>query len=346
MDNTNAPKLLTRIKEFFVKKAASFKKNANIVRELVKKNVKIQYRNSAIGAIWTILNPLLNMLVMYFVFSNVLGYKDDKTYALYLLCGTITFALMRAGTTQSMTSLVNNRGLLTKNKISYFVFPVSNNLSAVINFAFSLIALLTVMIFVAFFNNVFEIFSPNLLLILIMLPALFLFSYGLSLILSALYVFFRDIQHFYNVFLTLWTYLTPMFYKVDRFANSEDLSAKFITAVINLNPMYHFVEFFRDAAYRCAENTQFVANCGELKTEFIQKGTEMVEVTVGSSQFWDSLVSGEGMTKAIEMLETAQMYAPLPGAQEILILYGWGIGAFLIGTLVFLLTRRKFIFYI
>lgn len=334
MDNTNAPKLLTRIKEFFVKKAASFKKNANIVRELVKKNVKIQYRNSAIGAIWTILNPLLNMLVMYFVFSNVLGYKDDKTYALYLLCGTITFALMRAGTTQSMTSLVNNRGLLTKNKISYFVFPVSNNLSAVINFAFSLIALLTVMIFVAFFNNVFEIFSPNLLLILIMLPALFLFSYGLSLILSALYVFFRDIQHFYNVFLTLWTYLTPMFYKVDRFANSEDLSAKFITAVINLNPMYHFVEFFRDAAYRCAENTQFVENCGEIING------------VGTSEFWGELVKTNGLQKAMEMLQTAQMYAPLPGAQEILILYGWGIGAFLIGTLVFLLTRRKFIFYI
>lgn len=334
MDNTNAPKLLTRIKEFFVKKAASFKKNANIVRELVKKNVKIQYRNSAIGAIWTILNPLLNMLVMYFVFSNVLGYKDDKTYALYLLCGTITFALMRAGTTQSMTSLVNNRGLLTKNKISYFVFPVSNNLSAVINFAFSLIALLTVMIFVAFFNNVFEIFSPNLLLILVMVPALFLFSYGLSLILSALYVFFRDIQHFYNVFLTLWTYLTPMFYKVDRFANSEDLSAKFITAVINLNPMYHFVEFFRDAAYRCAENTQFVANCGEIING------------VGTSEFWGELVKTNGLQKAMEMLETAQMYAPLPGAQEILILYGWGIGAFLIGTLVFLLTRRKFIFYI
>ena len=334
MDNTNAPKLLTRIKEFLAKKAASFKKNANIVRELVKKNVKIQYRNSAIGAIWTILNPLLNMLVMYFVFSNVLGYKDDKTYALYLLCGTITFALMRAGTTQSMTSLVNNRGLLTKNKISYFVFPVSNNLSAVINFAFSLIALLTVMIFVAFFNNVFEIFSPNLLLILVMVPALFLFSYGLSLILSALYVFFRDIQHFYNVFLTLWTYLTPMFYKVDRFANSEDLSAKFITAVINLNPMYHFVEFFRDAAYRCAENTQFVANCGEIING------------VGTSEFWGELVKTNGLQKAMEMLETAQMYAPLPGAQEILILYGWGIGAFLIGTLVFLLTRRKFIFYI
>ena len=334
MDNTNAPKLLTRIKEFLAKKAASFKKNANIVRELVKKNVKIQYRNSAIGAIWTILNPLLNMLVMYFVFSNVLGYKDDKTYALYLLCGTITFALMRAGTTQSMTSLVNNRGLLTKNKISYFVFPVSNNLSAVINFAFSLIALLTVMIFVAFFNNVFEIFSPNLLLILVMVPALFLFSYGLSLILSALYVFFRDIQHFYNVFLTLWTYLTPMFYKVDRFANSEDLSAKFITAVINLNPMYHFVEFFRDAAYRCAENTQFVANCGEIING------------VGTSEFWGELVKTNGLQKAMEMLETAQMYAPLPGAQEMLILYGWGIGAFLIGTLVFLLTRRKFIFYI
>ncbi|MBQ7906541.1 MAG: ABC transporter permease [Clostridia bacterium] len=327
MEKTKTPKLLTRLKEFFTKKSLSFKKNANIVRELVKKNVKIQYRNSVIGAIWTVLNPLLNMLVMYFVFSNVLGYHNDRTYALYLLCGTITFALMRAGTTQSMTSLVRNRGLLTKNKISYFVFPVSNNLVALINFSFSLIALIAVMLFVAFFNNVFEIFSANLLLILAMLPALFLFSYGLSLILSALYVFFRDVQHFYNVFLTLWTYLTPMFYKIDRFANKDELSAKVITGVINLNPMYHFVEFFRDVTYRCAEYTVVLEKCNEDAT------------------YLASLAKDYGMSIE-ETLSVVQNYASLPNATEYLVLYAWGIGAFLLGTLIFLLTRRKFIFYI
>ena len=292
MENKNK----TGFSAWLKRKKTSFVKNSYIVKALVKRNVKVQYRNSAIGILWTILNPLLNMLVMFFVFSNVLGYKDDNYYALYLLCGTITFALMRAATTQSMTSIVTNRGLLTKNKISQYVFPVAHNVGAVINFGFSMIALLAVMLIVAIKNNTFEIFRANILLVFVMLPALFLFSYGLSLVLAAAYVFFRDIQHFYNVFLTLWTYLTPMFYKPYTFfesAEAGDLSAKVITWVIKANPMYHFVEYFRDVAYRCAAMSQ-----------------------------------------------------ALPSFSQTLILYAWGLGAFLVGTLVFTLTRPKFIYNI
>ena len=152
------------------------------------------------------------------------------------------------------------------------------------------------MLVVAIKNNTFEIFRANILLVLVMLPALFLFSYGLSLILATAYVFFRDIQHFYNVFLTLWTYLTPMFYKPYTFfqdAEAGDLSAKVISFVINANPMYHFVEYFRDIAYRCA---------------------------------------AEGLA--------------LPSASQTLVLYIWGFGAFLLGTLIFTFTRPKFIYNI
>lgn len=293
----NSDKTGFSLKAWFSRKKISFVKNSYIVKELVKRNIKVQYRNSAIGVLWTILNPLLNMLVMFIVFSSMFG-KDDPYYALYLLCGTITFALMRNATTQSMTSIVNNRGLLTKNKISQYVFPVAHNISAVINFAFSLVALLAVMLFVAIKNypNGFSIFSPNILLVFLMLPALFMFSYGLSLVLATVYVFFRDIQHFYNVFLTLWTYLTPMFYKPEIFfANAEagDISAKLISWIIKVNPMFHFVDYFRDIVYFCAS-------------------------------------SGIG----------------LPGFGDVLVLYAWGLGSFLVGTLIFSLTRPKFIYNI
>ena len=245
-----APIYKEPFKERAIKKLRDAKKNANITRELVKKNIKIQYRNSVIGIFWTVLNPFLNMLVMYFVFGSILGYsKSDPTYALYLLCGNIVFNMMRGATSQSLTSLVQNRGLLTKNKISYYVFPLSNNLSALVNFLFSCIALLGVMLFVWIKGE--AVFSWNILIAFFMLPALFIFNYGMSIILAALYVFFRDIQHFYTVFLTLWTYLTPIFYKIDRIGNTT-LAEKFVTAVINLNPMYHFVEYFRDVIYRCA----------------------------------------------------------------------------------------------
>ncbi len=246
--------LNTKLKAYTKKKKTSFKMNANIVRELVKKNIKVQYRNSIIGALWTVLNPLLNMLVMWFVFSNFFG-NDDKWYALYILCGNIIFSFMRAATTQSLPSIVNNRGLLTKNKISQFVFPVSCNIGAVVNFVFSSIALFGVMVVTSVANGQ-NAFSFNLLLALLMLPALFLFSYGLSLILASLYVFFRDVQHFYNVFLTLWTYLTPLFWKKERMLPADHNQWKFyhmlLNFVIKANPMYHFVEYFREVTYRAA----------------------------------------------------------------------------------------------
>lgn len=248
-----------RLLAFAKKKFESFKKNANIVRELVKKNIKVQYRNSVIGALWTVLNPLLNMLVMFFVFSVVLNYGSEKTYALYILCGNIMFSFVRAATTQSLPSIVQNRGLLTKNKISQFVFPIANNLGAVVNFAFSSIALLGVMAVVSVVARQ-NFFSFNLLLVFLMLPALFLFSYGLSLILAAMYVYFRDIQHFYNVFLTLWTYLTPVFWKANNvlYAKESDPTSTLILkailrTVVHANPMYHFVTYFREIAYGCIE---------------------------------------------------------------------------------------------
>lgn len=261
--NNAKPSVMQRLKDFVVKKFISFKKNANIVRELVKKNIKVQYRNSAIGALWTVLNPLLNMLVMFFVFSTVFSFgKEDPWYSLYILCGNIMFSFVRSATTQSLPSIVDNRGLLTKNKISQYVFPVAKNFSAVVNFAFSSVALIGVMGIVSIVNYKdygTTAFSPALLLVFLMLPALFMFSFGLSLILSSLYVYFRDVQHFYSVFLTLWTYLTPIFWKLGNLEGKPTFKA-ILEFVVNLNPMYHFVEYFRDIAYRCAAEGVTIAS--------------------------------------------------------------------------------------
>ncbi|MBQ8545359.1 MAG: ABC transporter permease [Clostridia bacterium] len=257
--NNTMETLNDKFRSYTARKRNSFKMNANIVRELVKKNVKVQYRNSIIGALWTVLNPLLNMLVMWFVFSTFFG-TGDEWYALYILCGNIIFSFMRGATVQSLPSIVYNRGLLTKNKISQFVFPVSCNLGAVVNFAFSSVALVGVMVVTSIANHE-SAFGPSLFLVVLMLPALFLFSYGLSLILTAMYVFFRDVQHFYNVFLTLWTYLTPLFWKKNAIlekAKAQDGTEGFLyhalEFVINANPMYHFVDYFREITYSATVN--------------------------------------------------------------------------------------------
>ncbi len=303
------------LKEWFDFKKKEFIKNINIVKQLVLRSIKVQYRNSVIGVFWTILNPLLNMLVMYLVFSSMFSRGgtttevDKATYALYLLCGNIVFGMMRTATFQSLPSIVHNRGLLTKNKMSYNVFPLSHNLSAVVNFGFSFVALLGVMLVVWIQGQ--AVFSVNIFMVLIVLPALFLFSYGLSLVLSAMYTFFRDIMHFYNVFLTLWMYLTPIFYNLSMFG--KDFSGKFMETVIKLNPMYYYVEYFRDVVYRCSAHQAAVE---EMKA------------------------AGEVVSEV--MLQAAQ----LPGAWETATLYIIGIVTTLIGATVFMATKRRFIYNI
>ena len=106
----------------------SIKKNKNVLYELVRKKVKTQYRNSSLGVIWTILNPLLNMLVMWVVFSNLFG-KGDPMYPLYLLIGNIVFQSLRASTSESLTSIVSNRSLLLKTKVDSYLFPLSSQIT-------------------------------------------------------------------------------------------------------------------------------------------------------------------------------------------------------------------------
>jgi ABC-2 type transport system permease protein len=241
------------------------------------------------------------MAVMYVVFGTIFGY-EGPSYILYLLCGNILFNTLRGATQQSLTSLVNNRGLLTKNKIAYQVFPLSLNISAIVNFAFSYVALLIVMFFVNLTTPYMDPFSPSMLKVIAMLPAFFLFIYGMSLILSAAYVYFRDIMHFYTIFLTLWTYLTPIFYMTDRMG--QGFLSQVFKIVLKLNPMVQFIEYFRNITYRQAS----------LLTADAWYVPEIQRSVILNPTIWS--------------------------------LYGIGLSFFAIGTAVFTLTKRNFIYKI
>ena len=222
--------------------AKTILKDRYVLHELVRKRVKAQYRNSFLGMLWTVLNPLLNMLVMWVVFKQFFG-RDDPLFPVYLLCGNIMFSCFRSATDGALQSVVNNRGLLTRVKINPYLFPLSSTMAALVNKAFAIMALLVIMLGMQIFGG-FQLFSFRMFTIFLMLPAFVLFEYGIGLFLSAIYVFCRDIKYLYSVLLTLWTYLTPIFYKVDRFDVSS-LAYK----IVKLNPMYYFIRFFRDAMY-------------------------------------------------------------------------------------------------
>ncbi|MBQ9276750.1 MAG: ABC transporter permease [Clostridia bacterium] len=214
-----------------------FKKSIVIMWAMVKKNIKNQYRRSVLGILWTVLNPLLTMLVMAFVFSNIFGRGNiNMDYPVYVLSGNIVFSLMRTATTMALPCMVNNYDLLTKTRVPYFVFPASNVVSSLVTFGFSLIAMIIVML-IRIPAGV--EFHWTLLLIVVWLPAIFLFSLGLALALCSIYVRFRDIKHLYNVFLTLWMYLTPVFY-------APSLLSDKVRTVLFVNPMYHYLNYFRD----------------------------------------------------------------------------------------------------
>ncbi|MGN0752595.1 MAG: ABC transporter permease [Christensenellales bacterium] len=216
-----------------------FKKSIVVLVSLVGKNIKNQYRRSVLGIFWTVLNPLLNMLVMSFVFTS---FFNDGTigmdYPVYIMSGNIVFALMRAATTSSLECMVNNYDLFTKTRIPYSVFPISNVLSSTVNFLFSMIALVFVML--ARMSAGVTFHWEMLLIICAWLPSILLFSTGISFILSVIYVRFRDIKHLYEVFLTLWMYMTPVFYSI----KSLNLKESYVKAM-SFNPMLYYLQSFR-----------------------------------------------------------------------------------------------------
>lgn len=211
------------------------KRDRFIIHQLVSKDFKLRYRRSVLGVAWSVLNPLLMMIVMSAVFSTFMRYADDSIgcYPLYLILGNTAFQLMSDATSQGLTSIIGAASLLKKVKINRYVFPVQKVLSAAVNYAFSLIAIFIVMLF-------FQIpLTPLALLLPVALGLLVVFSIGLSLLLSALAVFFRDVIHLWSVVLTAWTYATPLFYPASILPHAMQVFEAF-------NPIYLYVTFIRD----------------------------------------------------------------------------------------------------
>lgn len=209
----------------------TFFQYSGLLRELVVRDIKVRYRRSFLGLLWTVLNPLLMMAVMTVVFSRMFK-SNISNFPVYLLTGNIVFSLNSDSTSQALLSIVGNAGLIKKVYIPKYLFPVSKVLSCLVNFGFSFIALIIVILVTG------SHFHVTMLLCVVPLFYMLLFSTGLSLILSSITVYFRDIGHLYSVFILVWMYLTPIFYPV------EMLPPK-LAVLMNWNPMYQYIRYFR-----------------------------------------------------------------------------------------------------
>ena len=202
-----------------------------LLSQLVIRDFKTRYKRSFFGVLWSMLNPLLMMCVQYLVFSNFFRFQIEN-YAVYLLIGTVTFNFFSESSQTALGSIVESASLITKVRIPTYIFPVSKIISAGINLVFSTLALYVII----FIQRV--PLNPYHLLIPVLYIMLTVFSLGMGLILSSLTVFFRDMQFIYSVLIMLWTYLTPLFY-------SADIIPDKYRTLYELNPMYHYVTFFR-----------------------------------------------------------------------------------------------------
>lgn len=211
---------------------SAFQKYDNLLYELVIRDIKVRYRKSVLGLVWTVLNPLLMMCVITVVFSTIFK-SNIENFPIYYLSGSLIFSFNSESTTNAMHSILSNCSLIKKVYLPKYLFPISCILSGLVNLFFSLIAMFIVMVVTG------APFYSTLLLIPIPIFYTSLFATGLGIMLSALTVYFRDIAHFYGVFILAWTYFTPVFYPVDIL---PDIAMRFM----QFNPMYHFIGYMRD----------------------------------------------------------------------------------------------------
>lgn len=218
----------------------TFKKYQYLLYQLVKKDIKLKYRSSYMGVLWTLLEPLLTMMVLVLVFSKL--YHNTKDFPVYILTGRLLYSFFANTTRASLKSVRSNAGMIKKVYVPKYMYPFASVLSGYIQFLISLIILAAVAAYCGVKPtwHLLEAFFP-LTIVLVM-------TMGAGLWLSTLAVFFRDLEYLWGVALTLIMYACAIFYRVETVIGENN------EWLFRLNPLYSVIENFRDAVYGNAMN--------------------------------------------------------------------------------------------
>ncbi|ALP94478.1 ABC transporter permease [Intestinimonas butyriciproducens] len=216
---------------FLANALVAMQKYRFLIKQLVDRDFKAKYKRSILGVLWSFLNPLLNMLVQYVVFSNMFKF-DIPNFPVYLLCGNVVFSYFSESCGMALTSIVGNAGLITKVYVPKYIYPLTRIMSSMVNLLISLIPLFVVALLSGLVPTKAYLLLPVPLLCLAM------FCLGLGMLLAAAMVFFRDIQFLWGVLTTIWMYLTPIFYPVSTLPEA-------VQTVVKMNPLYFYVTFVR-----------------------------------------------------------------------------------------------------
>lgn len=206
-------------------------------RELIKhlsvREIKARYKQSFLSFFWIILNPFFQMLIMSFVFSKIMRVESlGVPYAIYLYAGLLPWIFFSGSLSSSMGSLVANGSLLKKIYFPREILVLTNLVAKGFDFFFASIVFIVLMVW-------FDVkFTPYMLLFFPLFAIQFLFTYALSLFLSAVNLFYRDVQYLFELILTLWFYATPVVYATEFFPEQYRW-------IFKLNPMAVFINAYR-----------------------------------------------------------------------------------------------------
>lgn len=208
-----------------------FERHQFLFEELVKRDFKKKYKRTVLGMAWSVLSPLLTLLIMRLVFTQFFG-RGMAHYTTYLFCGNLVFSYFNESTSQGMSSLMGNAGIFSKVNVPKYMFLFSKNVQTLINFG------LTLCVFFLFCILDGITFTWKFVLLLYPIGCLVLFNIGVGLILSAMFMFFRDIQYLWSVFTQLLMYMSAIFYTIDGYSQTAQ-------NLFLLNPIYLHIRYFR-----------------------------------------------------------------------------------------------------
>lgn len=210
---------------------AKLRQHQFLFEELVKRDFKKKYKRTILGMAWSVLSPLMMLLVMRVVFTQFFG-RTMEHYTTYLFCGNLVFSFFNESSAQGMESLMGNSSIFTKVTVPKYLFLLSKNVQTLINFG------ITLSVFFMFCAIDQINFTWKFIFLLYPICFLILFNIGIGLILSALFVFFRDIQYLWTVFSQLLMYMSAIFYSITQYPEPAQ-------KLFYLNPIYVFITYFR-----------------------------------------------------------------------------------------------------
>ncbi len=213
-----------------------------LVAMLVVRELKVRYKRSVFGLLWTMLNPLLLMTVYTVVFATIMR-SPQRNFAIFLLSGLLPWLFFSTAVLQGLTSILTNQELIRKVRLPQAVFPLSVVGSNLVNFALSLVPLLLLMAVLR------QPFTPALLFLPVGMLILTVFTSGVTLLFSTFTVFFRDVRHLTEVLLQMLLYLSPVLYDLPMLGDRGEWWFRAFRLFLRLNPISYLLPLIRDPVY-------------------------------------------------------------------------------------------------